>query len=45
MTFTAGKRRAPTLVIIALVIIVAALAYLVTASHHYRHTPTPINSR
>jgi len=46
MTFTAGKRCAPTLVIIALVIIVAALVYLVTAkSHHYRPIAAPVDSR
>jgi len=45
MTFTAGKRCAPTLVIIALAIIVAALVYLVTAkSHHYRPVAAPIDS-
>jgi len=46
MPFTAGKRCAPTLVIIALVIIVAALVYLLTAkSHHYRPIAAPIDSR
>jgi hypothetical protein len=46
MTFTAGKRCSPTLVIIALVIIVAALVYLVTAkSHHCRPVAAPIDAR
>jgi hypothetical protein len=34
MSFTVGKHSAPTLVIIALVIIVVTLAYLVTAKSH-----------
>jgi len=46
MTFTAGKHCSPTLVIIALVIIVAALVYLVTAkSHHYNPVSAPIDAR
>jgi|HubBroStandDraft_2_1064218.scaffolds.fasta_scaffold298143_1 hypothetical protein len=45
MPFTAGKRSGPTLVIIALAIIVAALVYLVTVkSHHYRPVAAPIDS-
>jgi hypothetical protein len=42
MSFTVGKHSAPTLVIIALVIIVVTLAYLVTAkSHSYNPGAAP----
>jgi|HubBroStandDraft_1064217.scaffolds.fasta_scaffold1247547_1 hypothetical protein len=34
MSFTVGKHSAPTLIIIALVIIVVTLAYLVTTKSH-----------
>jgi hypothetical protein len=43
MSFTVGKRSAPTLIIIALVIIVVTLAYLVTTKgHSYSPNVAPI---
>jgi hypothetical protein len=46
MSFTVGKHSAPTLVIIALVTVVAALVYLGTArSHSYRSVAAPVDSQ
>ncbi len=43
MSFTVGKRSAPTLIIIAPVIIVVTLAYLVTTKgHSYSPNVAPI---
>jgi hypothetical protein len=42
MSFTVGKHSAPTLVIIAMVIIVVTLAYLVTAKSHSSPGSAPI---
>jgi len=45
MSFTVGKRCAPTLLIIALVTIVAFLAFLLTAkSHESRPEAAPLHS-